>query len=198
MFIHFSRFFFFSSFLFDECRTKWKRQTAVGLELFVEGNYAAYQRAYASRYGQMDHTMSAYVANPLMMPGAGPMMPPSNLPSVESYYQQLLQNGMNGLPGSHANLFASPHRPLPMMPSTGFLPLSPPNNLYPASRLTNISSPAQQQQQPHHSPEPTRPSSLSPAATSPSTHSPKVAQPWANKSQPTTNLTSDNESDIEV
>lgn len=29
------------------CRTKWKRQTAVGLELLAEaGNYAAFQRLY--------------------------------------------------------------------------------------------------------------------------------------------------------
>lgn len=185
--------------LLRKYRTKWKRQTAVGLELFVEaGNYAAYQRAYASRYGQMDHSLSSYAAaNSLMMPGAGPIMPPSNLPSVESYYQQLLQSGMNNLPAAHANLFAAPHRPLPMMPNAGFLPLSPPNSLYPASRLTSISSPAQQQQ-PHHSPEHTRPNSLSPVATSPATHSPKVTQPWAAKAQSTTNLTSDNESDIEV
>jgi len=31
------------------CRTKWKRQTAVGLELLAEaGNYAALQRIYSS------------------------------------------------------------------------------------------------------------------------------------------------------
>lgn len=165
------------------------------MEYFVEGNYAAYQRAYAARYGQMD-SMASYAANPLMMPGAGPIMPPSNLPSVESYYQQILQNGMNGLQTSHANLFATPHRPLPMMPGTGFLPLSPPNNLYPASRLTSISSPPQ-----HHSPEHPRPNSLSPVAASPSLHSPKATQPWSAKAQSTTtttNTASDNESDIEV
>lgn len=180
-------------------RTKWKRQTAVGLEYFVEGNYAAYQRAYAARYGQMD--LSSYAANPLMMPGAGQLMPPSNLPSVESYYQQILQNGMNGLPtAAHANLFATPHRPLPIMPgTTGFLPLSQPNNLYPASRLTQISSPPSQ----HHSPEHPRPNSLSPVAASPSLHSPKsTQQPWTAKAQSTTTTTtnnaSDNESDIEV
>lgn len=180
-------------FFFSNLRTKWKRQTAVGLEYFVENNYAAYQRAYAARYGQID-SLTSYAANPLMMPGAGSIMPPSNLPSVESYYQQILQNGMNGLQTSHANLFAAPHRPLPMMPGTGFLPLSPPNNLYPASRLTNsISSPSK-----NHSPEHPRPNSLSPVAASPSSHSPKVTQPWTAKVQSTTNTTSDNESDIEV
>lgn len=162
------------------------------MEYFVENNYVAYQRAYAARYGQMD-SLPSYAANPLMMAGAGPLMPPSNLPSVESYYQQILQNGMNGLPTSHANLFATPHRPLPMMPGTGFLPLSAPNNLYPASRLTNISSPSQ-----NHSPEHPRPNSLSPVAASPSSHSPKVTQSWAAKAQSTTNTASDNESDIEV
>lgn len=182
-------------FFLHSFRTKWKRQTAVGLEYFVEGNYAAYQRAYAARYGQMD-SLQSYAANPLMMPG-GPIMPP-NLPSVESYYQQILQNGMNSLQTSHANLFAAPHRPLPMMPGTGFLPLSPPNSLYPASRLPNISSPSQ-----HHSPEHPRPNSLSPVAASPSLHSPKTTQPWPAKAQSattttTTNTASDNESDIEV
>lgn len=182
-----------SVFSLKKYRTKWKRQTAVGLELFVEaGNYAAYQRAYASRYGQMD-SLPSY-GNPLMMPGAGPIMPPSNMPSVESYYQQILQNGMNSLQTSHANLFAAPHRPLPMMPATGFLPLSPPNNLYQASRLTNISSPSQ-----HHSPEHPRPNSLSPVTASPSIHSPKVTQSWTQaKAQSTNTTTSDNESDIEV
>lgn len=184
----------FFSYLFLN-RTKWKRQTAVGVELFLEaGNYAAYQRAYASRFGQME-AMPSYQANPLMMPGAAhPMMTPANLPSVESYYQQIFQNGMNGIPASHANLFAAPHRPLPMvpqMPGAGFLPLSPPNPLYPASKLTNFSPSSHT-----HSPEYKRPNSLSPVASSPPSHSPKTSTPWTNKPESTHNV--DDESDIEV
>lgn len=183
-------------FLWSHFRTKWKRQTAVGLELFVEaGNYAAYQRAYASRYGQMDG-MAAYPVNPLMMAGAGhPIMPPSNLPSVESYYQQILQNGMTGIPTPHANMFAAPHRPLPLVPpmhTAAFMPLSPTNSLYPATRLTNISPPQQR-----HSPENTRPNSLSPITSSRSSHSPKTAQPWTATPQKA-HTVSDDESDIEV
>lgn len=178
------------SFLMITFRTKWKRQTAVGLELFVEaGNYAAYQRAYASHYGQMDG-LPSYPANPLMMPGAGhPIMPPTSLPSVESYYQQILQSGMNGIAAPHTNLFATPHRPMPIVPQipgAGFLPLSPPNSLYPASRLTSTSSPQRL------SPEQSRPHSLSPVASSLSSHSPKKSQPWPAKAP------SDDESDIEV
>lgn len=181
---------FFFYFSYDNFRTKWKRQTAVGLELFVEaGNYAAYQRAYASHYGQMDG-LASYPTNPLMMPGAGhPIMAPTGLPSVESYYQQILQNGMNGIGAPHTNLFAAPHRPMPIVPQmsgAGFLPLSPPNSLYTASRLTSTSSPQRQ------SPEQSRPHSLSPVASSLSSHSPKKPQPWPAKAQ------SDDESDIEV
>lgn len=183
--------FCFSSSLFPIYRTKWKRQTSVGLELFVEaGNYAAYQRAYAARFGQMD-ALSSYPGNPLMMPGGHPIMPPSNLPSVESYYQQILQNGMNGLATPHPNMFAAPHRPLPMIPpmsGSGFLPLSPPSSLYSASTLTKFSP------QQRHSP---RPNSLSPVTSSPPSHSPKTSQPWANKPE-TKRCASDDESDIEV
>lgn len=190
------RFCFFSLFCVSLYRTKWKRQTAVGVELFLEaGNYAAYQRAYASRFGQMD-TLSSYPGNPLMMPGAGhPMMTPSNLPSVESYYQQILQNGMNGIQSPHANMFAAPHRPLPMvpqMPGTAFLPLSPPNSLYPTSKLTNFSPSSHTQ-----SPEYKRPNSLSPVTSSPPSHSPKTSTTWTNKPTSTHNADND-ESDIEV
>lgn len=182
-------------FLSSNFRTKWKRQTSVGLELFIEaGNYAAYQRAYAARYGQLDG-LPSYPGNPLMMPAAGhPIMTPSNMPSVESYYQQILQSGMNGIPPTHANLFAGPHRPLPIVPhisGAGFLPLSPPNSLYTTSRLPTT-SPSQR-----HSPVQSRPHSLSPANSSLPSHSPKTSQPCPTKSQSTHNV-SDDESDIEV
>lgn len=52
------------------CRTKWKRQTAVGLELLAEaGNYSALQRMFPSPYfyhpsllGSMDSTTAAAAA----------------------------------------------------------------------------------------------------------------------------------------
>lgn len=185
------------SLFFNDYRTKWKRQTAVGLELFVEaGNYAAYQRAYASRYGQMDG-LSSYPGNPLMMPGAGhPMMPPSGLSSVESYYQQILQSGMAGLSAPHPNMFAAPHRPMPIVPQipgAGFLPLSPPNTMYPNSRLASTTPPQRL------SPEQPRPNSLSPVTSSQSSHSPKTSQwPVKTQTQIQTHTASDNESDIEV
>lgn len=163
--------------------------------MFVEaGNYAAYQRAYAARYGGMEG-LAGYPSNPLMMPGAGhPMMTPSNLSSVESYYQQILQNGMNGIASQHASMFAAPHRPLPMVPQipgAGFLPLSPPNSLYTASRLPSTSPPQRL------SPEQPRPHSLSPSASSLPSHSPKTSKQWPTKQQSTHNA-SDDESDIEV
>ena len=58
-----------SSVLFG-CRTKWKRQTAVGLELLAEaGNYSALQRMFPSPYfyhpsllGTVDSTTAAAAA----------------------------------------------------------------------------------------------------------------------------------------
>lgn len=49
------------------CRTKWKRQTAVGLELLAEaGNYSALQRMFPSPYfyhpGLLDGTAAAAAA----------------------------------------------------------------------------------------------------------------------------------------
>lgn len=163
------------------------------MELFLEaGNY--YQRAYASRYGQMEGL--PYPTNALMMSGAGhPMLPPSSMPSVENYYQQILQNGMNGIATPHANLFATPHRPMPLvapMPGAGFLPLSPPNTLYSTPRLTSTSSP---QLKRDSSPEPKRDHSLSPVASSMPSHSPRTSWP-AQTTNP--NKSDDSESDIEV
>lgn len=75
-------------------RTKWKRQTSVGLELFVEaGNYAAYQRACASRFAQFDPL--SYSTNPLMLSAAHglmPAMPPSDL-----HYQRSLSGGLSSV-----------------------------------------------------------------------------------------------------
>lgn len=164
------------------------------MELFVEaGNYAAYQRACASRYGQMDG-LSSYPMNPLMMAGAGhPIMQPSNL---ESYYQQILHGGMNGMP---PNMFAGPHRPMPIVPQipgAGFLSMNTPNNLYiPSSRLSSASP-----QQRVISPEQSRSHSLSPEVKFEPTsnlpsHSPNTSKFWPTKLK---SSASDDESDIEV
>lgn len=89
----------FDLFLFG-CRTKWKRQTSVGLELFVEANnFAAYQNACMPGFnGQMDRL--PYPGNPLMLSGAHRMLPSSvpvnpALLASELYYQQVLQSRMN-------------------------------------------------------------------------------------------------------
>lgn len=179
-------------------RTKWKRQTSVGLELFVEaGNYAAYQRAYASRYGQLDGL--PYPSNPLMMPGAThPMLPPSNVQSatIDGYYQAL-QNGMNGMPTPYGNMFGA-HRPLPFHPMSnqnGFLPLTTS-----ANGFYGLSNPVANT---HSSPEHIRSNSISPTASSnASSHSPATVH--TNRRQTpsvqlkSTRTASDDESDIEV
>lgn len=52
--------------LFLCCRTKWKRQTAVGLELLAEaGNYAAFQRLYGGpTYGCWPYQGAGSTAQP--------------------------------------------------------------------------------------------------------------------------------------
>ncbi|RXG52177.1 Homeobox protein B-H2 [Armadillidium vulgare] len=66
-------------------RTKWKRQTAVGLELLAEaGNYAALQRLYGSGYAwpyppQPSSAAAAAAAAAALTPGAS---------SVDLYYRQ--------------------------------------------------------------------------------------------------------------
>lgn len=183
-------------------RTKWKRQTAVGLELFVEaGNYAAYQRAYASRYGQLDGM--PYPANPFA--AAHSMLPPSGAQSSDAYYQQLLQNSMASMSSPYANMFGGAHRPLPLahpMPtSAGFMPLNPLNNYYPPSSLSSNSTSLQQRLSPEH----LRSNSLSPVESSTSSsHSPnsenvpKPQKPSSAPAKTTTTVVSDDDSDIEV
>ncbi|XP_046592808.1 homeobox protein B-H1 [Neodiprion lecontei] len=62
-------------------RTKWKRQTAVGLELLAEaGNYAAFQRLYAGGVGVPGHPSAA---GPYWPYPGGPPPPPSDI-----YYRQ--------------------------------------------------------------------------------------------------------------
>lgn len=64
--------------LSPRCRTKWKRQTAVGLELLAEaGNYAAFQRLYGGPpYGCWPY------------PGAAPGPVPVAPSTADLYYRQ--------------------------------------------------------------------------------------------------------------
>lgn len=154
------------------------------------GNYAAYQRAYASRYGQLDGL--SYPSNPLMMAGgshpllAPPPPPQTNVqsPALDSYYQAL-QSGLSGMPNPYGNMFSA-HRPMPFhsMPSqNGFLP---PNPFYPLATMA-------QQNAEHRE----RAHSISPAASQSSTHSP-ITHPQTRQISPVQAPTDDNESDIEV
>lgn len=172
------------------------------MELFVEaGNYAAYQRAYAQRYGQVDGLPSPYPTNPLMLPPAThSLLPQSGIPptAIEGYYQQVLQNGMNGIAGPYGNMFGAPHRPLPMMHSmsntNGFLPQG---NFYSPSGLPSGAMPL-----PRPSPEHIRSNSISPVASSTSSHSPNTSRLTTTQSPPVqakpAHTPSDDESDIEV
>lgn len=66
---------------FSFFRTKWKRQTAVGLELLAEaGNYAALQRLYGSAYGW------PYPNQPTAAAAAAALNPAAA--SVDLYYRQ--------------------------------------------------------------------------------------------------------------
>lgn len=179
-------------------RTKWKRQTSVGLELFVEaGNYAAYQRACASRFGQLE---GLPYGNPLMMSGAHGMMPPSSsagpnsaASAAEMYYQQALQNSMNGLPGYNFAAAASLARPVPMVHPNTFMPLNPLSSFYSANNNNNPApSPAA-----HRTPDnANRSESLSPPAKPAPQHR---SQTPVQQQKSTRNAPSDDdESDIEV
>lgn len=69
-------------FLCFACRTKWKRQTAVGLELLAEaGNYAAFQRLYGSATPYLSAWPYAAAAAAQTPHGA----PPS---AIDIYYRQ--------------------------------------------------------------------------------------------------------------
>lgn len=198
-------------FFFLNFRTKWKRQTSVGLELFVEaGNYAAYQRAYASRYGQLDGL--PYPGNPLMLSGAHGMLPPpppSSSASVansaaELYYQQALQNSMAGMPpynlygNSAVAAAAALSRPVPIMhsvqSSNGFMPLNQLSSYYSAASLANATSPVSRATDTLN-----RSSSLSPSSAS-TPHSPQKTRSQTPTVPKSTNAapTTDDESDIEV
>lgn len=72
-------------------RTKWKRQTAVGLELLAEaGNYAAFQRLYGGPpYGCWPYPAGAAAAAAAAGGGAGGVSGAGGAPSAaDLYYRQ--------------------------------------------------------------------------------------------------------------
>ncbi|KAK8739115.1 hypothetical protein OTU49_003487 [Cherax quadricarinatus] len=109
-------------------RTKWKRQTAVGLELLAEaGNYAAVQRIYSSPYGwpyppQPSSAAAAAAAAAALSPAA----------SVDLYYRQaaaaaalqkplayrLYPPGLPILPPMHSDPLRDALRPEALRPET--------------------------------------------------------------------------------
>lgn len=169
--------------------------------MYVEaGNYAAYQRACASRFGQLD---GLPYGNPLMMSGAHGMLPPSSsgvpnsaASAVEMYYQQALQNSMNGLPGYnlYGGAASSLARPVPMVHPNTFMPLNPLSSFYSANNNTNnpASSPIANRTPDNAN----RSESLSPPAKSAPPHR---SQTPVQQQKSTRNVPSDDdESDIEV
>lgn len=146
------------------CRTKWKRQTAVGLELLAEaGNYAAFQRLYGGPpYGCWPYPGAA--------PGAVPVAPST----ADLYYRQAaaaaaavstLQKPLPyrlypgagiglGLPGPSS---ASPHIPAPVSSGLGSLAAS--SSLSSLSSYYNSHRSPTPPEEPPQSPPPPRPSS---------------------------------------
>lgn len=154
------------------------------------GNYAAYQRAYASRYGQLDGL--PYPSNPLMLPGAShPMLSSANVqsPAIDSYYQAL-QNGLGAMPNPYGNMFGA-HRPMPFHPMTSQSGFLPPNAFYPMPPVTSASPTDQQRERSH---------SISPVASHSSSQSPVTVPhpPVVRQPSPAQTPADDNESDIEV
>lgn len=110
-------------------RTKWKRQTAVGLELLAEaGNYAAVQRIYSAPYGwpyppQSSSAAAAAAAAAALSPAAA---------SVDLYYRQaaaaaalqkplayrLYPPGLPILPPLHSDPLRDALRPEALRPET--------------------------------------------------------------------------------
>lgn len=110
---------------FLSCRTKWKRQTAVGLELLAEaGNYAAFQRLYGG---------PAYIGG-WPYPGQGPPgAPPS---AADLYYRQAAAAALQK---------PLPYRLYPGVPALGQLnsipgPSAPFPHLSASSSLSSLSS----------------------------------------------------------
>ncbi|XP_037826713.1 homeobox protein B-H1-like, partial [Lucilia sericata] len=95
-------------------RTKWKRQTAVGLELLAEaGNYAAFQRLYGGG--------SPYLTSwPYGHPQASPHISPSS--PIDLYYRQAAAAAVLQKPLSY-RMYPS----IPPMPASGLstMPVAP-------------------------------------------------------------------------
>ncbi|CAB1332813.1 unnamed protein product [Coregonus sp. 'balchen'] len=91
-------------------RTKWKRQTAVGLELLAEaGNYSALQRMFPSPYFYPQSLMSNLDPGAALYLYRGPSAPPPAL--QRPLVPRILLHGLQG--GSE---------PLPLPPHSGVLP----------------------------------------------------------------------------
>lgn len=77
-------------------RTKWKRQTAVGLELLAEaGNYAAFQRLYGAPAAYLG---AGWPYPPPVGPPVGPPPPPGGHGGARD-------SGRDGVPQSPADLY---------------------------------------------------------------------------------------------
>lgn len=81
--------------LFVSIRTKWKRQTAVGLELLAEaGNYSALQRMFPSPYFYPQSLVSNLDPGPGLYLYRGPSAPPP--PVQRPLVPRILLHGLQG------------------------------------------------------------------------------------------------------
>lgn len=95
-------------------RTKWKRQTAVGLELLAEaGNYSALQRMFPSPYFYPQSLVSNLDPGAALYLYRGPSAPPPAL--QRPLVPRILLHGLQG--GSEP-----PPAPPPLPPMSGVLP----------------------------------------------------------------------------
>lgn len=99
---------------FFSSRTKWKRQTAVGLELLAEaGNYSALQRMFPSPYFYPQSLVSNLDPGAALYLYRGPSAPPPAL--QRPLVPRILLHGLQG--GSEP-----PPPPPPLPPMSGVLP----------------------------------------------------------------------------
>lgn len=95
-------------------RTKWKRQTAVGLELLAEaGNYSALQRMFPSPYFYPQSLVSNLDPGAALYLYRGPSAPPPTM--QRPLVPRILLHGLQG--GSEP-----PPPPPPLAPMSGVLP----------------------------------------------------------------------------
>lgn len=96
-------------------RTKWKRQTAVGLELLAEaGNYSALQRMFPSPYFYPQSLVSNLDPGAALYLYRGPSAPPPSL--QRPLVPRILLHGLQG---------GSEPLPPPLPPMSGVLPRPP-------------------------------------------------------------------------